>query len=189
MLFRGPSLPRLVKINFPPDLDSSCSQRAKRRLQKQSVTGWGASGLSIPSQTDVILAPDICIRALLWPLPPKLVLAPAGCAPRPNVSPSCHRAVLRVRFPTAPLSVHLPVLNEKHSWSGRSPTTQVQCTALVIASMMSFPDAVDKRAIDVLEVKSACLEPFCKKVAVCPLSPFPLSSPIILYNREEWVGA
>ena len=75
------------------------------------------------------------------------MLAPADSAPRPNVSPSCYWAVLQVRFPTGPLSVHLPMLQETHSRSDRPPTTQAQCTALLIASMMKLTDAVvDERA-------------------------------------------
>ena len=50
---------------------------------------------------------------------PKFVVAPAGCAPRSDVSPSGDRAVLRVKFPTAPL-----------------------------ASMIKFPVAVDGQALD-----------------------------------------
>ena len=78
-----------------------------------------------------------------------------GSASRPDVSPSCHRAALRVvSFPTALRFVRLPMFQETHSWSGRPPTAQGQCTALVIASMMKFPDALDERATDVLVVDS-----------------------------------
>ena len=102
----------------------------------------------------MISARDFRIWTPPCPLPPKLVLAPAGSAPRPDVSFSCHRAVLRVRFPAAPLSINFPVPQETHSWSGRLPTTQAQCTALVIANIMKFPDAGDGRATDVLAVDS-----------------------------------
>ena len=59
----------------------------------------------------------------------------------------------------------------------RPLTTQIKCTALVIVSMIKFPDAVDERVFDVLVVGSASLEPFCQKVAMCPFWLFPLSSP------------
>ena len=52
-------------------------------------------------------------------LPPKLVVTPVGCAPRPDVSSSCHWAALRVKFPIAPL-----------------------------ASMIKFHAAVDERVLD-----------------------------------------
>ena len=67
------------------------------------------------------LPPDLCSKCRLPP-------SPAGCALRPDVSPPCHRAALRVRFPTAPL-----------------------------ASMMKFSAAVDGRALDVLEDDSTSL--------------------------------
>ena len=46
------------------------------------------------------ISPDLCSRGRLqppFPLSPKLVIAPGGCAPRPNVSPSYRPAALRVR--------------------------------------------------------------------------------------------
>ena len=127
----------------------------------------------------VISAPDVRAWAPPCPLAPKLVLAPVD-------SP---QAVLQATSPTATLPVNLPVLQETHSWSGRSPTTQAQCAALVIASMMEFPNAVKERVTDVLVVGSTCLKPYCKKVVTYPFRPFPLSLPKFWHYREELVEA
>ena len=96
----------------------------------------------------VVSAPDIRAWAPPCPLPPKLMLDPAG-------SP---HTVLRARSPTAPLSVHLPVLRETHSWSGCPPITQAQCMAGVM-SVIEFLDVVVKLVADVLIVNSTFLEP------------------------------
>ena len=133
----------------------------------------------------MISAPDIRPCTPPCPLPPNLVLAPAGFSPRTDVSPSCLRALLRVRFPITLISVHMPVLQGTHCWSGRPPTTQVQFTVLAIASIIKFSDAVDERALDVLAVSSVCSEPSCTKVVIYPYWLFPFSSPNVLYNQEE----
>ena len=54
-------------------------------------------GSSQPRSVKWNLPSDQCSKCRLQP-------SPAGCASRPDVSLSCHRAALRVRFPTAPLA-------------------------------------------------------------------------------------
>ena len=79
-------------------------------------------GLSQPWSEKRNFSPDLSSKCRLqppFPLSPKLLVAPTGCAPRPDVSSSCHRAALQVKFSTAPL-----------------------------ASMMKFPAAMDERVLD-----------------------------------------
>ena len=98
-------MPRhLLEIKNVPYPCSLCSQRAKRRSQ-QFVTPQDAAlqAFPIPCRQMAISAPQMHAWAPLCPLLLKNVLAPAESAPHLDVSPSCHRAVLRAGFPTAPL--------------------------------------------------------------------------------------
>ena len=55
---------------------------SRPRFEKQNITPY--------------LCPRYCLQPP-FPLPPKLVVAPVDCVPRADVSPSYHRAALRVR--------------------------------------------------------------------------------------------
>ena len=90
--------------SFPPNLCSSllslvvAETSPIRNGEQRLVMLRGPSQSRFKKQN---LPPDLCSRCRLqppFPLPPKRVVAPVGCAPRPDASPSYHRATLWVRL-------------------------------------------------------------------------------------------